>query len=530
MAFYLFFQLIIILSVVVGVSSIILCVQRKQYPFFILISIALIPYFQYQFFNPVYNGPLFTQLSDSRLPIYDEKIRNWGDTFLCHPNQIYYPVDNEEISKIVLNSTKIRVVGGGHSFSPLACTGETLVSLSKMAHVLSNTTNTIRAQAGITIETLLVHLLQHDKIIHGFGSIQEQTLAGAFSTSHHGLTFHSFAEEVTSITVILANGTIIHTNDLFYWRSSLGMLGIISEVTIKTHPNVYVDITSSKMNIDDAIETLITADAGIIETNYNQKETGLLKHIRFRDGHGDIDYPVKTNHFISAVWDSIIIPLTVLVPSLSTFPLLDFASNSTSTNVPIVEAWSHHAEYGMQYSAYAIPYENCSKFIKSIDDRNNHSISTILIRYVPSQINTTCLTIATENSCVIDVYDLQVQGTMIDYHIELEKNVSELGGSSHWGKFYVGDISLQLKNMPCYESFLKIREELDPSSKFLNEYTQEIVTLNSSTYENRYLGESQRKYEDKAMSFRIVFCFTVVAYIVTFVFFAREKNGYERLK
>lgn len=481
----------------------------------------------YNLFNPVYNGPLFTQLSENRNPITNDKVRNWGDTFSCTPAQIYYPQTNEDVQKIVLNTSRLRVVGGGHSFSPLVCTEDTLVSLSKMTAVLSNSSSTVTAQAGITIENLLVHVLQSDKIIHGFGSIQDQTLAGAFSTSHHGLTFHSFAEEVVFIKAVLANGSMVETDDLFYWRSSLGMLGIITEVTMKTHPNTYVNIDESKINIDDAIAGLITGDAGIIETNYNQREIGLLKRITFATGDKSPKYPVHTDHFVSAMWDTFVIPLIVLIPSLSEFPLLDFRGNQTKTSVPIVEAWSHHAEYGMQYSAYAIPLENCSAFIRNMD-ASNHSVSTLLIRYVPSQQNSTCLTFAMHDSCVIDVYDLQVQTSLLDFHRRLEANVTKYGGTSHWGKFYISDLSLQVRNMPCYEDFKRLREEYDPHDKFLNRYTEEIVKDKQQSYVERY-GNTMEHYEDKTRAFRIVFFASCICYVIVFICFSRKvkDDGYK---
>ena len=310
-------------------------------------------------------------------------------------------------------------------------------------------------------------------------------MAGAFSTSHHGLTFNSFAEEVTGLTTVLANGSIVNVTDLFFWRSHIGMLGIITSMTINIHPNKWVDITEEKMDIEKALTLLTTADAGIIETNHNQRNSAMLRHIVYSSGTRKQKYPVETDQFISAVWDSFTMPTMVVVPFLAEFPLLAFFSGNTRKAVPIVEAWSHNSDYGMMYSAYAIPYENCTKFIDSITTES-HIVSTILVRYVHGQENTTCLTFATEESCVIDVYDLLTQTNLIDFHQKLEVNVSYYGGTSHWGKWYVGDIKHQVKNIPCYERFKTKRAELDPSGKFLNEFTREIIDLNYSNRAERY--------------------------------------------
>jgi hypothetical protein len=522
--YYVYLLLVqIILSVVLYIVH--YCIWRKQerrYGLILLLCVN-IPFLTYNVFNPLYDGPIFTHLSDNRSPIQGMVIRNWGDTIQCKPAHILHPTTVEEVQDIVRTSDKIRVVGGGHSFSPLVCTEYTLLSLSKMDSILNRTDNTVTCQAGSSIKKLITRLLETEKIIHGFGSIQDQSLAGAFSTSHHGLTFNSFAEDVISISAVLANGTIFHTSDLYFWRSHLGLLGIITSMTVKTYPNSQVRVKQSKITIDEAIQLLPQADAGIIETNYNQRDQGLLKYITIVGGAKNEKYPIKTDDFVSAIWDSIVIPTVVLFPSLSTLPLLNYVGTS-EIEAPMVEAWSKFPEYGMMYSAYAIPFENCSKFLSSIDS-GPHSVSTILIRYLRAQENTTCLTFATKNACVVDVYDLQSQDTLEAFHLDIEDVVNKYGGMSHWGKYYVGDMQKQVSHMPCYETFKNYRDLLDPEQKFVNNYTREILNLRVNP--NRY---KKNNYPAKRIGFIIAFlisCTTTVYLLVAGCF---QTHNYKLLR
>jgi len=428
---------------------------------------------------------------------------------VCKPKQILYPSTNADVVNIVLNSSKIRIVGGGASFSPLVCTEDVLISLKNMKRVLTQTNTSITYEAGASLEEVLSHLLKTNKIIHGFGSIQVQSLAGAFSTSHHGLTFNSFAEEVTGLTAVLANGSVINVTDLFFWRSHLGMLGIITSMTINIYPNTHVDISEKKISLDAALTSLLTADAGIIETNYGQRDSAMLRHIVYSSGTKKEKYPVATNHFIAAVWDSFVLPTMVLLPAFATLPLLEFFHDMERTGIPIVEAWSHNPEYGMMYSAYAIPYENCTKFINSITPKY-HIITTLLVRYVHGQENTTCLSFATKKSCVVDVYDMLSQTHLVDFHKKLEQNVSYYGGTSHWGKWYVGDTKYQVKNIPCYERFKTERARLDPDGKFLNEYTREIIDLNYSGYDKRYNKNSHNADPYRVLLWGILLVFVSI--------------------
>ena len=99
----------------------------------------------------------------------------------------------------------------------------------------------------------------------------------------------------------------------------------------------------------------------------------------------------------------------------------------------------------MMYSAYAIPISSCFDFIQAIDTSTyNHAISTLLVRYVSAQENTTCLTFAPTNSCVVDVYDLSTQPNIEKFHVYLESLAHSFQGMSHWGKYYAGDIQRQV--------------------------------------------------------------------------------------
>ena len=482
---------------------------------FVLLLFANIPFFQYNIFNPLYDGPAFTHLSDNRSPIQGNVVRNWGDTIECIPKKIIKPSSVSEIQEIVTNNSKIRVVGGGHSFSPLVCTEYTLISMEKMNKILQRTDNTVTCEAGSSLKHLITRLLEYDKIIHGFGSIQDQTLAGAFSTSHHGLTFNSFAEDVISISAVLSNGTFFETSDLYYWRSHLGLLGIITSMTINTYPNTQVTIEKSKLSLVKALELLPNADAGIIETNYNQRQDGLLKYITINGNANDEKYPVQTDNFISALWDGIVMPTIVLIPDLSEFPLLD-VTNEENTSKPMVEAWSKFPEYGMMYSAFAIPIENCSKFITAIDSEE-HKISTLLIRYLRGQQNTTCLTFASSDSCIVDVYDLQSQNTLETFHTNIENLVNAYGGTSHWGKYYVGGMKKQIEHISCYNSFKEYRKMMDPGQKFVNDFTQEMLDL-----------LPRKRYKKNGYNFKriwFVVATVVSGIIVTIVILGRSENN-----
>ena len=505
------------------------CFQKRytRWSLCILFTAILVPTLLYRLVCPIYNGAVYTQLSENRDPLQKNTVRPWGDTFTCKVNTVERPKTVSDVQNIVATADKVRVVGAGHSFSPLICTDSTLITLSDMNNVKEIKNNEVTVEAGISIEMLQEVLIKENKIIHGFGSIQDQNVAGAFMTSHHGLQYNSFAENVKSLKIVTASGNVEEIHDLFMYRASMGMLGVVVEMTIRTFPNTFVEIQQSKMSLEDAISKLQTGVAGIIETNYNQRNHGYLKLMVERDVvNTSITYPVQTDQWSSVTWDTFVVPLTVLWPWLSTFPLLDFA-NDKITVKPIVQAWTHHSEYGMMYSAYAVPLENCSKVILAMDSKPyDHHVSTILIRFLKGQKSTTCLTFAPEDSCVIDVYDIQTQPNLLDFHEYLEGLVHDHGGYSHWGKFYAGDMTRQTK-MSCMAEFRLKQQEVDPKEKFLNDFTKEIIVDNFDGRAMRY-GNTFKDYRMKTVVYQIAFIICITAYCYTCIF-KRRRNDYKLL-
>ena len=73
--------------------------------------------------------------------------RNWSGLQQSHPTQILKPQNMDELQSIVKNNAKIRVVGAGHSFTPLVSTDATLLSLDHFSGI--ETTDPTLSQAHI---------------------------------------------------------------------------------------------------------------------------------------------------------------------------------------------------------------------------------------------------------------------------------------------------------------------------------------------------------------------------------------------
>ncbi|MFZ5552126.1 MAG: D-arabinono-1,4-lactone oxidase [Bacteroidota bacterium] len=195
--------------------------------------------------------------------------KNWAGNHSCIAQQYFEPQSEEEISEIVKHAAasgkKIRVCGAGHSFSPIALSDEFLVSLKNYHKLISVTKNTITVQGGMYLHELYAILQQHQLSLSNFGVINKQTVAGALATGTHGsgLKHKSLSAGIEKIKLVTANGELLEIKrdteitlngkKLNLWEAasvSLGLLGIVSEVTLRCEPLFYLRSEETVVDAD----------------------------------------------------------------------------------------------------------------------------------------------------------------------------------------------------------------------------------------------------------------------------------------
>ncbi|GAA5864831.1 hypothetical protein JCM1840_004919 [Sporobolomyces johnsonii] len=136
---------------------------------------------------------------------------NWATTFRSQTEATFRPTDVEQVRWVVelarREAKELRAAGAGHSPSDIVCTGGYVVDLRGVDRVLDvdAATETFHAEGGILLRHLHPILHEADLALSSLGSISDQTLAGAISTSTHGsgVTFGSLSTYVTFLDLIL---------------------------------------------------------------------------------------------------------------------------------------------------------------------------------------------------------------------------------------------------------------------------------------------------------------------------------------
>jgi FAD/FMN-containing dehydrogenase len=167
--------------------------------------------------------------------------KNWSGLQQSNPTQFIQPTDLAQLSQTIRQAQKCRVVGAGHSFSPLICTDDILISLDSLTGLVrhDNQLNQSTLRAGTRLKNFGPLLDPINQALMNQGDIDEQSLAGAVSTGTHGtgIDLQCFSGFVEVFQLVTSNGETLECNatqnsTIFQaGRVALGSFGVFSEIT-----------------------------------------------------------------------------------------------------------------------------------------------------------------------------------------------------------------------------------------------------------------------------------------------------------
>jgi FAD-linked oxidoreductase len=172
--------------------------------------------------------------------------RNWSGVQHAYPAARLAPKDEGELAAILkVAQAPIRPVGAGHSFTALAPTDGTLVSLDAMAGIVGWEGDAATVRAGTRLGALGPLLAEKGRALPNLPDINKQSLGGALATGTHGTgqTIRALHGDVTGLRLVTPSGKVVDadatTNPEVFQaaRVSLGALGVITQVRIRTSAN-----------------------------------------------------------------------------------------------------------------------------------------------------------------------------------------------------------------------------------------------------------------------------------------------------
>jgi FAD/FMN-containing dehydrogenase len=507
------FAVIMYVAAVLVMSSCAMC--RCQWRRVLIIAALIaVPTLLWYLWSPFHFGRPSVLKSVDR-PLFDgQTLRNWGDTSVCTPNKIYRPDSVQRVQSIVASARHIRVVAGGHSWTPLVCSDDTVLTLQRICGMSDIDNDTATFDAGCSIRYAQEQLQLFGKQLHGYGSIQEQSLAGGFMTSLHGVQFESFASHVLSLDAVLANGTLIQTEDIDLWQGSMGMLGIVVRMTMRIYPSKTVLVTQQASTLEHVLDTMERSDIIGMDAKtvwgYGSDVYNLRTFSKPRPASIHIHHDPGLQVFLN---DNVALPVILLASQIVYYlPIAKmYYPEHEVERVDITNAWYRFPEYGGKSAEYAIPLRHCKEAMREIRNVARPYLVTADMRLL--KIAPGCLSWVREPSCLFDTtfidaslfsYDTSV----VRYHTAIENIVYKYGGNTHWGKYHASPYVDT--NMPCLPTFKRARRELDPTDKFLNAFTIAVLNGTRAWY-------PPSAVQSRGMVHKIAWVFTAFSIFIVYV-------------
>jgi FAD-linked oxidoreductase len=423
---------------------------------------------------------------------------NWSDSVRGTPQAVYLPRGIDELAQAMGRYSRegrhVRVVGDGHSFTPLAQTDDVLISLDKMQGVVAIDAEQgmARVQAGTRLRLLGDQLLKRGLAQENLGDIDVQSIAGAISTGTHGtgIRFGSIATQVVGLTLVTASGEIIQCSeterpDIFKAAQvSLGALGVIVEVTLRVVPAKRLRFVSRRERVDEVLANLERYKRENSHFEFFWMPYTPWAQVKFLNETDDP--PSKGNIFgtlnkivlenglywVLSETARIARPTTRTISRVSAMGIATVSETDYSHRLFATPRAVKFQE--MEYNVPAADFPAVLAEIRAVMKREKFNVHfPIECRFVHS--DDIWLSPAYERESAYIAIHMYKGMPYERYFRAIEPIYQPYGGRPHWGKMHTLDAATLATRYPHWDDFRRVRAALDPNGVFLNDYLRRLL-------------------------------------------------------
>lgn len=396
---------------------------------------------------------------------------NWAGNVSAPDAALVVPSTIHELRECVISAAKsgqtVRVAGSGHSFAPLCQSNGIILDLSQLSGIeaIDPETGQITVLAGAKIHQLGEPLLQAGRAFANQGDIDRQAIAGAVATGTHGTgrKHGSFSNAVVSLELLTASGDLVsidqHSSAIERGAAalSLGMLGVVTRITLSTVPAYKLHERSRSMTFAECFRTYPEVEA----THRNAEfwwipplDTAVIKSFQETDeeprGEEAPEHPPGTL-------------ARYLKPERVDWSYKIYPSTRTSRFVEC---------------EHTLPLANGPEAVAAIRDllQSKYTAVKWVVEYRTLAGEAHLLSPTQgQDSVTISVHDA-VESNWTEFMRDADALMSEFGGRPHWGKLHWLTRDRVEALYPELERFREIRRQFDPTGVFLNDHLRPLFS------------------------------------------------------
>ncbi|MFX4293375.1 D-arabinono-1,4-lactone oxidase [Streptomyces bohaiensis] len=427
--------------------------------------------------------------------------QNWSGTATARPARVVHPSDIDELVAVVRTAyrqgQRVKAVGSGHSFTPVAVTDGVQLVLDRLDAVaaVDPATRLVTVEAGLPLHRLNRALDAHGLALRNMGDIDRQTVAGALSTGTHGTGRDSgaLAAQVHALELVTADGRLLRCSaterpELFAAaRVGLGALGVLTRVTLRCEPAFDLCAVEEPMPLATVLAGLdrLVAENEHVEFYWFPHTARTLTKRNNRPRDGDATRPLHRargwleDEFLSNTCFERVNRLATLRPAW--VPALN-AVSARALSARRYRGASHRVftaprRVVFREMEYALPREALPEVLEEVRrwvDRSGERIPfPAEIRFTPADDAwlSTAYGRPTAYLAVHQYHRLPHER----YFAAVARVADAAGGRPHWGKLHQLGVDELTERHPRLTEFRAVRAELDPLGRFSNPYLDRVL-------------------------------------------------------
>ncbi len=194
-------------------------------------------------------------------------IHNWAGNVAFRAARFHRPTSVAQVQELVAGAERVRVLGSGHSFSPIADTTGDLLSLAELEPELRIADRAITISAGTRYGELVGPVHEAGLALPNTGSLPHIMVAGACATGTHGSGDGNriLASSVSAVELVGPDGELrtVRRGDPGFAGAvvALGAVGVVTRLTLDLVPtfDVRQTVVEGLPSFDDVPEALAAA-------------------------------------------------------------------------------------------------------------------------------------------------------------------------------------------------------------------------------------------------------------------------------
>ncbi|GGR69121.1 FAD-linked oxidoreductase [Streptomyces roseolus] len=400
-----------------------------------------------------------------------------------------------ELRRAARDGLRVKTVGTGHSFTPIAATDGVLVRPDLLTGIrrIDRAAMTVTVASGTPLKRLNVALAREGLSLTNMGDIMEQTVAGATSTGTHGTgrDSASLAAQIRALELVTADGRVMtcsaerHPEVFAAARIGLGALGVVTAITFAVEPLFLLTAREEPMRFDRVVAEFdqLHAENEHFEfywfphtdncnTKRNNRSAGPAAPLPRLGGWFEDEFLSNGVFRAACALGRAVPPVIPSIARVSSRAL----SARTYTDIPY-KVFTTPRRVRFLEMEYALPREAATtalRELKAMVERSPLKVSfPVEVRTAPA--DDIALSTASGRETAYIAVHLYRGTPHRGYFTAVERIMTAHGGRPHWGKVHTRDADRLAAVYPRFAEFTALRDRLDPERLFANDHLRRIL-------------------------------------------------------